>query len=66
VVHFHIAMTVVHGLNFIVSLNFTHIARPWTIEKVRLVNGREHYKGIGIYRPGEVLEIYEDGTRIHE
>jgi hypothetical protein len=62
----HIAMTTVNGLDFIVSLNFTHIARPWTIEKVRQVNSREDYKGIGIYRPGEVLEIYEDGTGLHE
>jgi hypothetical protein len=33
---------------------------------VRQVNGREKYKGIGIYRPAEVLEIYEDGTGLHE
>jgi hypothetical protein len=40
-----------------VSLNFTHIARPWTIDRVRRVNGRENYKGIGIYKPEEVLEL---------
>jgi len=62
----HIAMTTVNGLDFIVSLNFTHIARPWTIEKVRQVNMREGYNPIGIYKPAEVLEIYEDGARIHE
>jgi hypothetical protein len=62
----HIAMTTVNGLDFIVSLNFTHIARPWTIERVRRANRRENYQGIGIYRPGEVLEIYEDSTGIHE
>jgi hypothetical protein len=62
----HIAIAAINGLDFIVSLNFTHIARPWTIERVRRVNGRENYKGIGIYRPGEVLEIYEDGAGIHE
>jgi hypothetical protein len=50
----HIAITTVNGLDFIVSLNFTHIARPWTIERVQLVNDREDYKGIGIYRPAEV------------
>jgi hypothetical protein len=55
----HIAITAVNGLDFIASLNFTHIARPWTIEKVRKVNAREGYKGIGIYKPSEVLEIYE-------
>jgi hypothetical protein len=62
----HIAIAAVNGLDFVVSLNFTHIARLWTIEKVRLVNGREDYKGIGIYRPGEVLETYEDNARLYE
>jgi hypothetical protein len=31
----HIAITAVNGLDFIVSLNFGYIARPWTIERVR-------------------------------
>ena len=62
----HLAITAVNGLDYIVSLNFTHIARPWTIERVRRVNRRENYAGIGIYKPAEVLEIYEDSSRIHE
>ena len=62
----HIAITTVNGLDFIVSLNFTHIVRTWTIEHVRRVNMREGYQGIGIYKPVEVLELYEDDTRIHE
>jgi hypothetical protein len=53
----HIAMTAVNGLDFIVSLNFTHIVRPWTVERVRRVNFREGYKPIGIYKPSEVLEL---------
>ena len=53
----HIAMTAVHGLDFIISLNFTHIVRTWTIERVRRVNKREGYQGIGIYKPAEVLEL---------
>jgi len=53
----HIAMATVNGLDFIVSLNFTHIVRTWTIERVRRVNKREGYQGIGIYKPEEVLEI---------
>jgi len=53
----HIAMATVNGLDFIVSLNFTHIVRPWTIERVRRVNRREGYQGIGIYKPEEVLEL---------
>jgi hypothetical protein len=53
----HIAMTTINGLDFIVSLNFRHIARPWTDERVRRVNVREGYQGIGIYKPSEVLEL---------
>jgi hypothetical protein len=53
----HIAITALNGLDFIVSLNFKHIARPWTIERVRRVNGRIGLKGIGIYRPAEVLNL---------
>jgi len=53
----HIAMAAVHGLDLIVSLNFTHIVRIWTIDRVRRVNKRESYQGIGIYRPSEVLEL---------
>ena len=62
----HIAMTTVNGLDFIVSLNFTHITRTWTIEHVRRVNMREGYQGIGIYKPEEVLELYEDDSGIHK
>jgi hypothetical protein len=62
----HIAIAALNGLDFIVSLNFTHIARPWTIERIRRVNRREGYQSIGIYKPAEVLEIYEDNTRLHE
>jgi len=50
-------MATVNGLDFIVSLNFTHIVRTWTIERVRRVNKREGYQGIGIYKPEEVLEL---------
>jgi hypothetical protein len=53
----HIAMTAVNGLDFIVSLNFTHIVRPWTVERVRRVNFRGGYMPIGIYKPSEVLEL---------
>jgi hypothetical protein len=62
----HIAISVVNGLDFIVSLNFSHIVRVWTIELVRRVNGREFYKGIGIYKPMEVLELYENNSGISE
>jgi hypothetical protein len=62
----HIAISVVSGMDFIVSLNFTHIARPWTIEHVRRINMREKLNPIGIYKPAEVLEIYEDDKGLHE
>ena len=62
----HIATATYNGLDFIVSLNFAHIVRPWTIERVRSVNMREKYRAIGIYKPAEVLEIYEDSARLPE
>ena len=62
----HIAAAAYNGLDFIISLNFAHIVRPWTIEKIRSVNIREKYRAIGIYKPSEVLEIYEDSTRLPE
>ncbi|AEF84272.1 conserved hypothetical protein [Treponema primitia ZAS-2] len=42
----HIAITAVNGLDFIVSLNFGHIARAWTIERVRRVNIRRIIKAL--------------------
>jgi hypothetical protein len=53
----HIAMTTLYKLDFIVSLNFEHIAREWTLQKVDMVNIREGLKRIGIYRPAEVLTL---------
>jgi hypothetical protein len=53
----HIAITAINGLDFIVSLNFEHIARPWTVDRVRRVNIQEGLKAIGIYRPMEVLDL---------
>jgi hypothetical protein len=53
----HIAIATVNGLDFIVSLNFEHIARPWTIERVRHINLETGYKPIGIYKPMEVIEL---------
>ena len=56
----HIALTAINELNFIVSLNFEHIARNWTIERVSRVNMREGFKKIGIFKPEEVLNRYEN------
>jgi hypothetical protein len=56
----HIAIAVISKLDFMVSLNFKHISKPWTIEHVRRINVRESYKAIGIYKPREVLKFHED------
>jgi hypothetical protein len=53
----HLAITTLYELDFIVSLNFEHIAREWTLRKVDTVNIREGLKRIGIYRPSEVLKL---------
>ncbi|GHV77142.1 hypothetical protein AGMMS49942_19630 [Spirochaetia bacterium] len=53
----HIAITVIHRLDYMVSLNFAHILRPWTIERVRRVNVRQARGGIGIYKPAEVVKL---------
>jgi hypothetical protein len=53
----HIAMTTLYKLDFIVSLNFEHIAREWTLQKVDAVNIREGLKRIGIYKPAEVIKL---------
>jgi hypothetical protein len=53
----HIAATTVNGLDFIVSLNFQHIVREWTINKVAQINADEGYRQIGLFKPQEVLQI---------
>jgi hypothetical protein len=53
----HIAVTAIHRLDYMVSLNFAHIVRPWTIERVRRVNARQALGGIGIYKPAEVVKL---------
>jgi predicted nucleic acid-binding protein len=52
---YHIAMTTVNQLDFIVSMNFQHIVKKTTIEKTARINEREGYKKIGIYKPSEVI-----------
>ena len=55
----HIASTAVNSLDFIVSLNFTHIVKRKTIEMTELLNFREGYKKVGIYSPMEVVDYAE-------
>jgi hypothetical protein len=57
----HIAITTVYGLDCIISMNFQHIVRRTTIERVGNINAREGYKRIGIYFPAEVIYDEENG-----
>ena len=52
----HVASATVHGLDFIVSLNFEHIVKDKAIRITVAVNEAEGYEGIGIYEPGEVMD----------
>jgi len=52
---YHIAITTVCGLDFIVSLNFQHIVRQKTIHETARINEQEGYGKIGIYEPWEVV-----------
>jgi hypothetical protein len=60
----HIAIAVVNGLDYIVSMNFNHLARLWTNDRVRTVSIDESYKPIFIYKPEEVLKLYENRQRL--
>ena len=52
----HIASTVLHGLDLIVSLNFRHIVKDKAIQITAQVNEAEGFKDVGIYEPGEVID----------
>lgn len=62
----HIAIAVVNGLDYIVSMNFRHLARLWTNDRVRTVSFDESYKPIFIYKPEEVLKLYENRKRLQK
>ena len=55
----HLACTTVNGLDAIISFNFTHINRRWTMEKVEAVNKLNGYNNITINLPMEVI-TYEE------
>jgi hypothetical protein len=52
----HIAFTVIHGLDFIVSLNFQHIVKDKAIKITAKVNEAEGHRNVGIYEPGKVID----------
>jgi hypothetical protein len=52
----HIAATAIHGLDFIVSLNFQHIVKDKAAQITARINEAGGYKHVGIYEPAEVLD----------
>jgi hypothetical protein len=55
----HLALTVVSGLDFMVSFNFKHIVKRKIMTMTEEINIREGYKRIGIHSPTEVIESDE-------
>jgi len=51
----HIATAAVHGLDFVVSLNFEHIVKDKARQITAMVNEAEGYEHVGVYTPGEVM-----------
>ena len=58
---FHIATATIHGLDYIVSLNFRHIVRHRTIFETEVINTREGFKRVFIHTPAEVID-YDENT----
>ena len=52
----HVAVAVLEGLEAIVSWNFKHIVRAWTIQKVNAVNQQLGLNLIVICSPWEVVK----------
>jgi len=52
----HIAVASVHGLDCVLSFNYTHINKLRTKERVAVVNAKKDLKGIIICNPLEVLD----------
>jgi predicted nucleic acid-binding protein len=52
----HIAAATVHGVDYIISLNFRHIVKHKTIFETEVVNMREGYKRVFIHTPAEVID----------
>ena len=56
----HIAAATVHGLDYIISLNFRRIVKHKTIFETEVINIREGYKRVFIHTPAEVIEHEEN------
>jgi predicted nucleic acid-binding protein len=56
----HVAAATIHGMDYIVSLNFKHIVKHKTIIETEIINAREGYKRIFIHTPAEVLDYGEN------
>jgi predicted nucleic acid-binding protein len=56
----HIAAATLHGLDFIVSLNFHHIVKHKTILETEIINAREGYRRVFINAPAELIDHDQD------
>jgi hypothetical protein len=56
----HIACTAIHGLDFIVSLNFQHIVKDKAIAITARINQAEGYTHIQIFEPEEFIRYEAD------
>jgi hypothetical protein len=52
----HIAASAIHGLDFIVSLNFEHIVKNKAKQITTRINKIVGYKEVGIFEPKEVID----------
>jgi predicted nucleic acid-binding protein len=53
----HIAYAVVHNCDLIVSWNFRHLVNVRTIDKVKVVNAINRYRGIEIVSPAMLIDM---------
>ena len=52
----HIALSVIHNCDYLVSWNFRHLVNVQTIEGVKIVNAINHYQEIKIVSPNMFLK----------
>lgn len=52
----HLAFTLIHNLDYIISWNFKHIVKPKTKKAVKIMAIKEGFKEVEIITPEEVVE----------
>jgi hypothetical protein len=55
----HIAASAIHGLDFVVSLNFQHIVKDKAKRITALINKNEGFGEVGIFEPKELIDYEE-------